>query len=37
MVIVVPTGESSDPTRNDAFYDPTYDYLAKLGIPTLQG
>ena len=35
MVIVVPPGESSDPTRNRAFYDPTFDYLAKIGIPAI--
>lgn len=33
MVIFVPPGESSDPTRKPAFYDQTYDYLAGLGLP----
>ncbi|HEY7790453.1 MAG TPA: DUF2075 domain-containing protein [Vicinamibacterales bacterium] len=32
MVIFVPTGESSDPTRSPDFYDETYDYLSGLGI-----
>ena len=33
MVIVVPEGDSQDPTRNPQFYDPTWDYLSLLGIP----
>jgi hypothetical protein len=33
MVIFVPPGESSDPTRKPAFYDQTYDYLTGLGLP----
>ena len=35
MVIFVPPGEASDPTRLPAFYDPTFDYLAEIGIPKL--
>jgi len=35
MVIVVPDGDRSDPTRNPAFYDSTYEYLADIGIPKL--
>ena len=35
MVIFVPRGESSDPTRSPAFYDSTFDYLTQLGIPVL--
>ena len=35
MVIVVPAGDASDPTRKAAFYDPTYRYLSGLGIPVL--
>jgi hypothetical protein len=35
MVIYIPPGEPSDPTRAPGFYHPTYDYLAGLGIPTL--
>ena len=33
MIIVVPEGEPSDPTRDPRFYDYTYAYLRKLGIP----
>ena len=33
MVIVVPPGDPADPTRTPAFYDETYDYLSRLGIP----
>lgn len=36
MVIVVPRGDASDPTRQPAFYDPTFAYLAGLGLPVLQ-
>ena len=32
MVIFVPPGEDSDPTRAPAFYDETYRYLVGLGI-----
>ena len=32
MVIVVPTGDPSDPTRSAAFYDPTYGYLQQIGF-----
>jgi len=35
MVIVVPAGDVSDPTRESAFYDPTYRYLSGLGVPVL--
>ena len=35
MVLFIPPGEPSDPTRSPAFYDPTFNYLAELGIPTL--
>ncbi len=35
MVIVVPSGDSSDHTRNPAFYDVTYDYLNEIGFPVL--
>ncbi len=37
MVIFVPQGEASDPTRDHAFYDRTFHYLASLGIPVLEG
>ena len=33
MIIVVPQGENSDPTRDPSFYDGTFKYLADLGIP----
>ncbi|MDL5037342.1 DUF2075 domain-containing protein [Comamonas resistens] len=33
MVIVVPEGDTQDPTRSPEFYDPTWKYLAHLGIP----
>lgn len=32
MVLVVPEGDDSDPTRSRDFYDPTYSYLKSLGI-----
>lgn len=32
MVLVVPEGDDSDPTRARDFYDPTYSYLRSLGI-----
>lgn len=32
MVIVVPEGNSGDPTRLPQFYDPTYEYLLSLGF-----
>lgn len=35
MVIFVPDGTSTDPTRPPAIYDPTWDYLRALGLPTL--
>jgi DUF2075 family protein len=35
MVIYVPQGDSTDPTRSPAFYDATYRYLAEIGIPEL--
>jgi hypothetical protein len=35
MVIYVPAGNTGDPTRSASFYDPTYRYLAELGIPEL--
>lgn len=36
MVIVVPTGDTEDPTRSPAFYEPTFSYLKSLGIPVLE-
>ncbi len=35
MVIFVPPGDKTDPTRSPAFYDPTFKYLIEIGIPTL--
>ncbi|MGZ5487910.1 MAG: DNA/RNA helicase domain-containing protein, partial [Candidatus Aminicenantales bacterium] len=32
MVIVVPAGDREDPTRDPAFYDPTYEYLNQIGF-----
>lgn len=35
MVIFVPPGELTDPTRSSNYYNPTFDYLTGLGIPAL--
>lgn len=35
MIIVVPEGSTNDPTRDPAYYDSTFLYLAGIGIPTL--
>jgi hypothetical protein len=35
MVIFVPPGDPSDPTRSPEFYDSTFRYLTDLGIPAL--
>jgi len=35
MVIVVPEGDSNDPTRDGAYYDPTYRYLQQIGFAVL--
>jgi hypothetical protein len=35
MVIFVPNGNRFDRTRSPAYYDPTFDYLAAIGIPVL--
>ena len=32
MVIVVPSGDPDDPTRHSKFYDPTFEYLKKIGF-----
>lgn len=32
MVIVVPEGDAEDPTRNAAYYDPTFEYLRSVGF-----
>ncbi|HEY2952321.1 MAG TPA: DNA/RNA helicase domain-containing protein, partial [Verrucomicrobiae bacterium] len=36
MVVFVPPGESTDPTRSSAYYDCTFNYLTDLGIPELK-
>jgi hypothetical protein len=35
MVIFVPPGDASDPTRSPTFYDATFNYLRDLGIPEI--
>lgn len=35
MVLFIPPGDSSDPTRLPEFYDETFRYLADIGIPVL--
>jgi schlafen family protein len=35
MVIFVPPGDPSDPTRSPEFYDSTFNYLSELGVPEL--
>lgn len=35
MVIVVPPGDSDDPTRKPEFYDPTFEYLQKVGLESI--
>ncbi len=35
MVIFVPKGNETDPTRSPTYYDSTYRYLADLGVPVL--
>jgi hypothetical protein len=35
MVIVIPDGSAEDPTRKAEFYDPTFEYLQKIGFPTI--
>ena len=32
MVIVIPPGDAIDPTRNPAFYNPTFEYLKEIGF-----
>lgn len=32
MVIVIPPGDSSDPTRNPEYYDPIFNYLKNIGF-----
>jgi hypothetical protein len=35
MVTVVPEGDSSDPTRSPAYYDPTFEYLNQIGLEAI--
>jgi hypothetical protein len=35
MVVVVPPGDTTDPTRPPSYYDPTYEYLASMGLEIL--
>jgi hypothetical protein len=35
MVVFIPQGEPSDPTRSPAYYDSTFNYLIDLGIPVI--
>jgi hypothetical protein len=35
MVIVVPRGEKSDPTRDSSYYDPTFEYLQSIGFAVI--
>jgi len=36
MVIFVPAGSPSDPTRQPGFYDATFRYLSGLGLPLVE-
>jgi hypothetical protein len=35
MVLFIPPGDASDPTRLPQFYDQTFEYLVDLGVPVL--
>lgn len=35
MIIVIPDGDLSDPTRDRKYYDPMYDLLLEIGLPVL--
>ncbi|HAZ07376.1 MAG TPA: hypothetical protein DCZ01_02385 [Elusimicrobia bacterium] len=35
IVIVIPEGSDEDPTRKAEFYDPTFEYLRKIGLPVI--
>lgn len=35
MVVVVPAGDTTDPTRSPGMYDATFEYLRELGVPVL--
>jgi hypothetical protein len=36
MVIFVPAGDVTDPTRSPTYYDSTFEYLAEIGIQVLE-
>jgi len=36
MVIIVPEGDSLDPTRIPEYYDSTYNYLKEIGLEELK-
>jgi hypothetical protein len=35
MILFIPPGDTSDPTRLPEFYSPTFDYLTEIGIPII--
>lgn len=35
MIIFIPRGDADDPTRSPAYYDRTFDYLARIGLPQI--
>ena len=35
MVMVIPEGDRSDPTRDPSYYDPTYEYLESIGFEVI--
>ncbi|TKB25169.1 DUF2075 domain-containing protein [Desulfopila sp. IMCC35006] len=35
MVIVIPEGDAEDPTRDSRYYDPTFEYLEKIGFSVI--
>jgi len=35
MALVVPRGDDEDPTRLPAFYDQTFEYLARSGMASI--
>jgi hypothetical protein len=36
MIVFIPPGDSTDPTRCAKFYDPIFEYLRELGIPEVR-
>ena len=35
LIIVIPNGDTEDPTRKPEYYDATFNYLKSLGIPVI--